>query len=70
MADIVRFPSDTSAAADVHEADAREIPGDRFLLDEGLELLADFRLIQNEDVRASLRKLVNSMASASRASAV
>ncbi|VVB47999.1 hypothetical protein RHAL1_03097 [Beijerinckiaceae bacterium RH AL1] len=39
MAEIVVFPTD--AAHGVYEARDDELSGDRFLLDEGLDLLAD-----------------------------
>ena len=65
MAEIVLFPTDTTVLAEAQ----RELSADRFLLDEGLDLLADFRSIRDDNVRASLRGLVKSMAMASRAKA-
>jgi hypothetical protein len=60
MAEIVVFPTD--AARYPSEARDDELSGDRFLLDEGLDLLADYRAITDPDVRASLRALARSMA--------
>ena len=65
MAEIVLFPSDTT----VLPAARQDVSDDRFLLDEGLDLLADFRSIRDDAVRASLRGLVKAMATASRAGA-
>ena len=63
MAEIVAFPTDIASFCEAESTDkARD---DFFLLDEGLELLADFRSIPNEDVRTSLRALVKSMARSS-----
>ena len=63
MAEIVAFPNDIASFCEAESTGkARD---DFFLLDEGLELLADFRSIPNEDVRTSLRALVKSMARSS-----
>ena len=59
MAEIVAFPTHVTQGP---EAGDDEQAGDRFLLDEGLELLADYRAIADPDVRASLRALARSMA--------
>ena len=61
MADIVAFPTDTAAEAERVDRMAE----DSFLLDEGLELLADFRTIADSDVRDSLRALIKSMSRSS-----
>lgn len=60
MAEIVLFPTD--AARCPSEARDDEPSGDRFLPDEGLDLLAGYRAITDPDVRASLRALARSMA--------
>ncbi len=62
MAEIVRFPTDGNVKPEVHG----EIEEDMFLIDEGLELLADFRAIDDIEVRTSIRALVKAMAAASR----
>ncbi len=62
MAEIVRFPTDGNVKSEVHV----EIEEDMFLIDEGLELLADFRAIDDIEVRTSIRALVKAMAAASR----
>ena len=59
MADILAFPTEAPDASLDCATD------DRFLIDEGLELLGDFRAIEDRDVRDSLRALVKSMALAS-----
>ena len=60
MADILVFPTDATDDA------AAEPAEDGFLLDEGLELLSDFRSIGDRRVRDSVRTLVKSLALASR----
>lgn len=60
MADILAFPADQADAA------ATDVAYDQFLLEEGLELLGDFRAIDDRAVRDSLRTLVKAMAVASR----
>ncbi len=59
MAEIVAFPTDSAALSSEETID--ETTEDNFLLDEGLELLADFRAIPDLQVRNSLRVLVKSM---------
>ncbi len=57
MADIVMFPRDTGS-----EEDQPPFPGDTFLKDEGLELLAAYRRISDPSVRMSLMQLVKTLA--------
>ncbi len=58
MADILTFPQD-GGFFDEESAKATE---DLFLKDEGLELLAAYRSIQDPAVRASLMQLVKTLA--------
>ncbi len=60
MAEIVAFPTETAAAFSGEENVDRAVE-DRFLLEEGLELLADYRAIEDKQVRASLRGLVKAL---------
>ena len=60
MAEIVAFPTEGLSISENEPID--QVAEDCFLLDEGLELLADYRAIPDHDVRASLRALVKSMA--------
>ena len=54
MAEIIDFPSERPDH-DPHDTLDRE---DSFLLEEGLELLANYRAIKDPDVRASIMRLV------------
>ena len=58
MADIVSFPQDGRVSSEDYAT--RE--DDTFLKDEGLELLAAYRAIQDPSVRSSLMKLVKALA--------
>ena len=62
MAEILAFPTDQS----VFTSDVAGSDHDRFLLDEGLELLGDFRSIEDRGIRDALRQLIKAMAFASR----
>lgn len=59
MAEIVAFPTESATLSDKDTVD--RAAEDFFLLDEGLELLADYRAIEDQQVRASLRALVKSL---------
>ena len=56
MAEIVAFPTESATLSDKDTVDRAAD-----LLDEGLELLADYRAIEDQQVRASLRALVKSL---------
>lgn len=65
MAEIIDFPSEQP---DADPSDGVET-GDTFLLKEGLELLANYRVIKDADVRASIMRLVASISRAETRSA-
>ena len=60
MAEIVAFPTETASAFSGEENVDRAVE-DCFLFEEGLELLADYRAIEDKQVRASLRGLVKAL---------
>ena len=60
MADILTFPLDGPASED----ESMMMETDTFLKDEGLDLLAAYRAIQDPTVRASVMQLVKTLAAA------
>lgn len=66
MADILVFPTDATTDVSSEQDVASEQSDDHFLLDEGLELLSDFRSIEDRQVRDAVRSLVKTLALASR----
>jgi hypothetical protein len=61
MADIVMFPKDDREL----KSPQTDMSNDTFLLDEGLDMLAAYRLIRDASVRASLRQLAKTLAESS-----
>ncbi len=58
MADIINFPNDESDGPEK----TSEAKIDRFLADEGLELLAAYRAIGDRAIRASVMDLIVTLA--------